>query len=67
MEMQEMDSELVYEPGTGDADPLDYLSRNPMPDTEDDKTEKIIRWNGNAEHSVFVTRIRAETQKGETM
>ena len=67
MEMQDVDYELVYEPGTDEADPLDFLSIHPLPDTGDDKTEKIIKWNVNAEHAVVVTRIRGETQKDEVM
>lgn len=67
MEMQDVDYELVYEPGKDEADPLDFLSRHPLPETGDDRTEKIIRWNMNAEHAVVVTRIREETQKDEVM
>lgn len=67
MEMQDVDYELVYEPGKDEADPLDFLSRHPLPETGDDKTEEIIRWNVNAEHAVVVTRIREETQKDEIM
>ena len=67
MEMQDLDYELVYEPGEDEADPLDFLSRHPLPETGHDKTEKIIRWNVNAEHAVVVTRIREETQKDEVM
>ena len=47
--------------------PLDYLSRHPLSHKGDDKTEKIIRWNLNAEHAVIVTRITEETQKDEVM
>ena len=67
MEMQDVDYELVYEPGKDEADPLDFLSRHPLPETGHDKTEKIIRWTMNAEHAVVVTRIRKETQKDEVM
>ena len=67
MEMQDVDYELVYEPGKDEVDPLDFLSRHPLPETGHDKTEKIIRWNVNAEHAVVVTRIREETQKDEVM
>ena len=42
MEMQDVDYELVYEPGKDAADPLDYLSRHPLPETERDDTEKTI-------------------------
>ena len=53
MEMQDVDYELVYEPGKDEMDPLDFLSRHPLPETGDDKTEKIIRWNVNEEHAVL--------------
>ena len=58
MEIQDVDYELVYEPGKDEADPLDYLSRHPLPETGDDSTEKIIRWTVNTEHAVVLTRIR---------
>ena len=67
MEMQDVDYKLVYEPGKDEADPLDFLSRHPLPEAGHDKTEKIIRWNLNTEHAVVVTRIREETQKDEVM
>ena len=67
MGMQDVDYELVYEPGKDEADPLDFLSRHPMPETGHDKTKKIIRWNVNAQHAVVVTQIREETQKDEFM
>jgi len=43
METQDVDYELVYEPGKDEADPLDYLSRYPLPEIGDDSIEKIIR------------------------
>ena len=58
---------MAYEPGKDEADPLDFLSRHPLPETGHDITKKIIRWNVNAEHAVVVTRIREETQKDEIM
>ena len=67
MEMQDVDYELVYEPGEDEADLLDFLSRHPMPETGHDKTKKIITWNVNAQHAVVVTQIRKETQKDEFM
>ena len=36
MEMQDVDYKLIYEPGKDEADPLDYLSRHPLPETGDD-------------------------------
>ena len=41
MDMQDVDFELVYEPGKEDADPMDYLSGHPLPITGTDSTEKI--------------------------
>ena len=34
MNMQDVDYELVYEPGKDEADPLDFLSRHPLPETD---------------------------------
>ncbi|KAL9978413.1 hypothetical protein ACROYT_G015926 [Oculina patagonica] len=39
---RDVDYELVYKPGKDEADPLDSLSRHPLPEKGDDKTEKII-------------------------
>ena len=50
MEMQDVDYELVYEPGKDAADPLDYLSRHPLPETERDDTEKTINLIVSNEH-----------------
>ena len=66
MEMQDADYELAYEPGKDEMDPLDFLSRHPLPETGDDKTE-IIRCNENTDHTVVVTQIREETHKDEVM
>ena len=43
MVVQDVGYELVYEPGKDEADPLDYLSRHPLPEIGDDSNEKIIR------------------------
>jgi len=34
VEMQDVDYELVYEPGKDEADPLDFLYRHPLPETD---------------------------------
>lgn len=62
-----IDYKLVYEPGKDEADPLDYLSIHPLPETGEDITEKIISWNMSTEHAVVVTHIREETQKDDIM
>ena len=51
MEMQDLDFELIYEPGRDEQDPLDYLSRYPLPETGNDNTLKIIRWTTDAKHA----------------
>ena len=67
MQMQDVDFELIYEPGKDEADPLDYLSRHPLPETGNDYTEEIVKWTVNAEHAVVIEQIREETQKDNTM
>ncbi|XP_048589506.1 uncharacterized protein K02A2.6-like [Nematostella vectensis] len=66
MEMQDVDFELIYEPGKDEQDPLDYLSRHPLPETGDDSTEKIIKWTVDADYTVVLKRIREETLKDKT-
>ena len=34
MDMQDVDYEVIYEPGKDEADPMDYLSRHPFLDLE---------------------------------
>ena len=67
MQRPDVNYELIYEPGRDEADPLDYHSRHPPPETEDESTEKIINCTMEAEHSVVPERIREETIKDETM
>ena len=62
MEMQDVGYELVYEPRKDEADPLDFLTRHPMPETGHDTTE-INRWYMNVEHAVVVTRIRGNSER----
>ena len=83
MEMQDVDYELVYEPGKDEADPMDYLSRHPLPDTERDNTEtiiKVIRLQRSGidtikyhkalvtnEHGVVMNSIKAATSKDDVL
>ena len=62
MSMQDVDFQLIYEPGKDEADPLDYLSRHPLPVTGDDKME-MIKLVVAGEHAVVVPQIREETKK----
>ena len=61
--MQDVDFELLYEPGKDDADPMDYLSRHPLPVIGTDNTEKVVKSILTAEHAVVLDRIREETAK----
>ena len=56
MVMQDVGYKLVCEPGKDEADPLDYLSRHPLPEIGDDSNEKIIRYTVKREHAVVFTR-----------
>ena len=67
MEMQDVDFELIYEPGKDAADPMDYLSRHPLPDTEKDDTEKTIKLVVRNEHGVVMKSIREATDKDEVL
>ena len=61
MEMQDMDYKLVYEPGRDAADPLDYLSRHPLPETENDGTKKTVNMIVSNEHGVVMRSIKEAT------
>ena len=63
MDMQDVDFELVYEPGRDAADPLDFLSRHPLPETGHDSTEKMIKQVVATEHAVVLSRIQEETER----
>lgn len=67
MEMQDVDYELVYEPGNDEADPMDYLSRHPLPDTERDNTEKIIKALVTNEHGVIMKSIKEATSTDDVL
>ena len=62
MDMQDVDYELIYEPGKDEQDPLDFLSRHPLPVSGTDNTEKIIKTVINAEHAIVLDSIRKETR-----
>ena len=65
--MQDVDYELVYEPGKDEADPMDYLPRYPLPDTERDNTETIIKALVTNEHGVVMNSIKAATSKDDVL
>ena len=62
MGMQDVDFELIYEPGKDEEDPLDFLSRHPLPETGRDAVERVIKHVVNAEYAVVMDQIKEETQ-----
>ena len=67
MEMQDVDFELEYQPGKDAADPLDYLSRHPLPETEEDATEHMIKQIVAEEHAIILKDLQVETDKDEQL
>ena len=63
MDMQDVDFEMKYEPGRDELDPLDFLSRNPLPVIGNDDTEKVLKAAITTEHAVVLDRIREETSQ----
>ena len=61
MDMQDVDFEMKYEPGRDELDPLDFLSRHPLPVIGNDDTEKVLKAAIATEHAVVLDRIREET------
>ena len=67
MEMQDVDYELIYEPDKDAADPMDYLSRHPLPDTERDNTERAIKLVVRNERGVVMKSVREATKADEVL
>ena len=69
MDLQDVDFELVYQPGKDEADPLDYLSRHPSPTLGNDSTKKIVRHTVGllAEHATTVERIQEQTAQDDQL
>ena len=59
--MQDVLFEMKYEPGRDELDPLDFLSRHPLPVIGNDDTEKVLKAVITTEHAVVLDRIRQET------
>ena len=67
MGMQDVDFELVYQPGKDEADPLDFLSRHPLPETGRGEVEEVIKQVVTAEYAVVIDKIRDETRQDNQM
>lgn len=58
MDIQDVNIELVYKPRKDEADPMDYLSRHPLPVTAIDNTDKVVKIILTAEHAILLDCIR---------
>ena len=67
MDMQDVDYELVYEPGKDAADPMDYLSRHPLGETDNDDTEQTIKMIVFNEYTLVMDEIKEEIAKDKTL
>ena len=67
MDMQDVDFEMKYEPGRDKLDPLDFLSRHPLPVIGNDDTEKVLKAAITTEHAVVLDRIREETSQDRVL
>lgn len=56
MSMQDVDFEMKYQPGKDEADPLDFLSRHPLPDTVEDGTEYAVKAIIKREPAVIIDK-----------
>ena len=66
-EMQDVDFEVIYEPGKDEKDPLDFLSRHPLPEKGDDSIGRLIKWTTMQEHSMHMADIQRETAQDEEL
>lgn len=63
----DVDFEIMYDRGKDEADPLDLLSRHPMPEKENDDTERMITAIIHNEHVVILERLQEESNKDEQL
>ena len=63
--MQDVNYELIYESGKDGADPMDYLSRHPLKQTERVDTEKTIKALISNEHGI-VMKSKRTNSTGQT-
>ena len=66
MDMQDVDYEMRYEPGKDEADPMDFLSRHPLPETGEDETEETIKSVTEAEPAI-VKQQQLKTALSKTL
>ena len=61
MDMQDVNFEMEHEPGRDEVDPLDFLSRQPLPICGNSSTKKILKVTIETEHAVVLDKIKVET------
>ena len=61
--MQNVDFEMKYEHEKGEADPLDFLSRHPLPMMGNNDTENVLKATILEEHAVLLARMKEETAR----
>ena len=59
--MQNVDYEMRCEPGKDEANPMDILSRYPLPETGQDETEDMIKSVTEAEPAIVLSKIKSAT------
>ena len=57
MDMQDVGYELVYEPEKDEQDRLDFLSRHPLPESDTDNAENVIKSVINSQHAIVFSVI----------
>ena len=62
MALQDVDYEIVYEPGKDERDPLDYLLRHPLPETGSDHIEKTVAAVVQTSHAIMQEDIARATK-----
>ena len=67
MNIQDVDFELLYQPGMYELDPLHFSSRHPLPDSEEEDTGAAIKHVTEADHALVLDKIREETAKDEQL
>ena len=67
MDMQNVDYEMRYEPAKDEADPMNLLSPQPLPETGEDETEDMIKSVTEAEPAILLRKIKSATAQDHTL
>lgn len=61
MGMQDVDFDLIYEPGKSELERLDFLSRHPLLETCKDAVERALKFVVAADHAVLKDRRKKKS------